>query len=474
MHKFTIDNKTGVIEFNTFNYLYISQNRNLNLDRSIDYTAIIVEGKNADFARMAIKRIRSNHNPEIYLKPILILNGTVAREAPIRELIDGMIYSFDQLEIVERHILEILDRVKEIQLVNSVSMEAQLITKLMVFMYTRNQKRLEPIPSVHSNTNYTFPFLALHFDFKEEYLQFELLEIARSEGLLNNDFFDRTYFCSNCKSSCLSMREVCPKCNSSNSETYDVVHHFPCAYVGPITDFQNSLDDALNCPKCSKRLRHIGVDYDKPSVLHHCKKCLNSYQDYFVHARCMSCSFDNPVEALIPVEINAFNLTRKGEYAALYGFVHTPKDIEQIIGTVKQDTFKTMVKFEIERIKQTEGISNIIGVNIVNSSHVYSKIGSKAQQELLKDIVSVVRSNIRSSDAITFHSSSLILISMYDIPLRIAENITRDILVLLKKLIDNNFNDLAIDLVSNIRQLNIQLSGELQIEQLINLFNQDE
>jgi hypothetical protein len=466
----SIQNSENVIVFKKNKYLFVSQQRKLEIDRSQEYSGIIVDGKNPDFARMAIKRVRSNFQPEVYLKPILILNGTVYREQFVQELTDGMIYNFDQLELVESIVEGINLRIKDVQFLNSISIEAQIISKMLSFMYTREKMNLDPIPSVYSNTNFSYPFLSCHFEFKDEHQLFDILEIARSEGLITGDFYDRTYLCSNCKSSRLSMREVCPKCNSSNSETYDVIHHFPCAYVGPETDYKNEIDDQLNCPKCSKQLKHIGVDYDKPSVLHRCKKCLNSFQDYFVHARCMSCSFDNPVESLIPLEINSFSMTRKGEYAAVYGFVSTPKDIEQIIGTVKYDTFKTMAKYEIERIKQTDGSSNIVALNIVNSSHVYSKIGSKAQQLLLKDIVSSIRSSIRSSDMITFHSSSVVLISLNDIPTKIAERLTKDILMILDRLIRNNFTDTEIQLESRVHRVNIQFSADLQIDQIISSF----
>ncbi len=470
MSAIAINNENSTIEFQGFTYLYISSNRKLRIDRSAEHAAIIIEGKDIDFVRLVVKRIRSSFQSGIYLKPILLLNGNSHRDTYIRELTDGMIYSFDQLELVQQHVHQINEKINEIMFIHSLSMEAQLLTKLLAYMYSRGLSELEPIPSIHSNTNYTFPFLAAHFDFKEEFQIFEILEIARQEALFVAEFFDRTYLCSNCKSSHLSMREVCPKCNSSNSETFDIVHHFPCAYVGPISDFGNELDDQLSCPKCSKRLRHIGVDYDKPSVLHHCKKCLNTYQDYSVKARCMSCSYDNPVESLISAEISTYRITKKGEYAAVNGFVSTPKDIEEIIGTVKYDTFKTMCKYEIERIRQTDGSSNIVGINIVNSSRVYSKIGTKAQQELLRDIVASVRASIRSSDMIAFHSSSIILISLNEIPTKIAERLTQDIIKILSTLLDNNFKDFNVELISAVRKLNYHLTADLQIDQMLNAF----
>ena len=52
----------------------------------------------------------------------------------------------------------------------------------------------------------------------------------------------------------------------------------------------------------------------------------------------------------------------------------------------------------------------------MNASQIYSKVGTEAHQTLLKDLVSVIRNSIRTSDVITFKSSSIILISMNEIP----------------------------------------------------------
>ena len=464
----TIDNSKGTVHFGELVYLYLSPNRSVVLERSMDYAGIIVDGKNHHFARMVIQRIRGNFKPEIYLKPILILNGTAHREPFLRTLIDGTLFSFEQITLVHDYLGSIRQRIKDLNLIHSLSVEAQIITKLLAYMYTRELKELEPISYVYSNTNYTFPFVACHYPFDDEHTIFDVMKIAQEEGLFNSEFFDRTYSCSNCTSSHLNYREVCPKCQSPNAISEDLIHHFPCAYVGPISDFTNQLDDQLDCPKCSRRLRHIGVDYDKPSILHTCQKCTNTFQDFNVYAKCISCLFENPVELLIATDILRYTLTKKGEYAAINGFSSTPKDIEQIIGTVKYDTFKTMVKYEIERLKQTDGSSNIVVIKIVNAGDFYSKVSHDAQKVLLKEIVSEIRSSIRSSDMITFHSSSTILIAMNEIPKRISERITAEILQLLRTLIENNFKDFTIQLESNVSQLNYQLSADLQMDMVIN------
>lgn len=464
---FNFDVNTGTIEYLEQRYLFVSPTSKLSIDKSLDYDCIIIDGKNIDFVKMIVKKIRKNNNPMIYLKPIVLLNGNAHKDPFINNLIDGVIYSFDQIKLIYISISEIIELINNLDFISSISFESMLISKLLYYMYTRNIKTLEPIPYIFSNTNYCYPILSVNFKYSEENKVFELIKIAEDEGLFKSKFIDLSYSCSNCKSTHLSYRETCPRCGNSHTDTFDIVHHFPCAYVGPITDFTNEIDDQLSCPKCSKSLKHIGVDYDKPSVLHICKNCENKFQDYNVKAKCMYCNQDNLVENLSSQEIREYTLTQKGENYSIQGYVSTPKDIEEIIGTVKYDTFRTIVKYEIERIKQSEGASNIVSITINNAGQFYSKVGSSRQQTLLKDLVREIRSSIRSSDMISFYSSSVILITMFEIPDRIAVRIMNEIVTALKKLVENNFNDLEIQLKPHVHLLNTKLSAELQINQLI-------
>jgi hypothetical protein len=462
-----IDASKGDIEYLSTKYIYVSPSRDLKIDRSLAYVGIILDGKNSDFVKMIIKRIRGNNNPLIYLKPIIILNGNAHRDPFVKALIDGVIYSFDQIPLIHENVSTINELYGQLTIINSISYEALTISKLLYFMYTRELKVLDATPYSLSNTHYSYPFLSCNFSNFEEYQVLEILEIAVQEGIFKSKFIDRIYLCPNCKSGHLSYRETCPKCGSPQTDSFDIIHHFPCAFVGPITDFNNDVDDQLNCPKCSKKLKHIGVDYDKPSVLHQCKNCDNRFQDFHVKAKCMSCTVDNPVNSLIDREIYDYQLTKKGENYAIQGYVSTPKNIEDIIGTVKYDTFRTVVKYEIERLRQTEGISNVVALTIMNVGQFYAKVGTNGQQVLLKDIVAEIRSSIRSSDMITFYSSSVILVTMFEIPTRIAKRIMDEIVRLLDVLTKNNFTDLVIEIDANVHQLNYNLSGDLQISQLI-------
>lgn len=463
----TSDDNERVIEYAGHSFYIIYNTDSLKTDKIVYYDAVIVEAGDPEFTRQILVRIRGHINHEHYLKPVFLLKGSNVRDPYINLLIDGVIYSLEQIKLILPSIQNIQLRTKDLTFTRSLSFEAQIIEKTLTFMYTREIRKMEPITDFNSGIGYTYPILSVNFLHNEEYQVLDIIKIMKEENLVTTSFFDSVYLCKKCVSGYLSYREVCPKCHSSNAESQDVIHHFPCGYVGPISDFQNQLDDELNCPKCNKTLRHIGVDYDKPSVIHDCLSCGHRYQDFNVKAKCLTCGFDNDVEQLSKRIINDLTITKKGEQVAINGYVSTNKDLEEIIGTVKFSTFKTMFRYEIERLRQTEGKSNLCMIHVQNSGEVYSKIDSDLQKTLLKDLVQVIRKNIRTSDVITFYSSSTILVAMNDIPLKIARRLMEEIVELLKKLLETNFEDIIVNIEFEVKAIKFDLSSDLQIQQLV-------
>lgn len=455
-----------VLEVGNYTFYVCRPSAPFVLEKIMIYDAFIIEAGDYFFTLNAIRKIRSHLNPECYLKPVFLYKGSDNRDPLIHHLSDGVIFSYEQVNFLVPVLEKIYLRIAEINHTKSISFEAQMIDKCLNMLFTREKTRIEPLPYLNSSIAYTYPELSVNFHPRDEWQVLDLLQLMETEGLLQGEFSDRIYQCTNCSGGYLIFREVCPTCQSTDNTSEDLIHHYPCAFIGPISDFQNELDDQLNCPKCNKGLRHIGVDYDKPSIIYTCNHCQSKFQDIHVQARCISCSHDNPVENLIPRAIKNYRLTKKGETVASTGYVSTSKDIEEFIGTIKLDTFKTMLKYEIERLKQNDYISNIGCVYIRNAGELFSMIGSNSQRALLKDLVEIVRRNLRSADLITFLNANTLMVSMNEIPTRVAEHILKEIGEIMTRLIRKNFKNFEADIRYKVQPLNTKLSHELQIQQL--------
>jgi hypothetical protein len=453
-----------------FNLYVCLHGKPLELEKAIIYDAIIIEAGDQPHTLNLVRKVRSHLNPECYLKPIFLYKGSDNRDVLIHNLTDGVIFSLDQTSFLIPVIEKIYLRIADLTHTKSISFEAQMIDKCLNLLYTRQKIDFPAIMYIGSSIGYTFPELSVNFHLRDEWQVLDVLNIMESEGLVQGDYTDRIYQCNQCSSGYLIYREVCPTCNSTNCSSEDLIHHYPCAFIGPISDFKNELDSQLHCPKCNKNLKHIGVDYDKPSIIYTCKNCNGRFQDINVKAKCVLCLNENEIEKLVTKEIKNYRLTKKGETAATTGYVSTAKDIEEFIGTIKIDTFRTMVKYEVERLKQNDYNSNLACIYLKNAGGLYSMIGANSQRALLKDLVDVVRRNLRSSDLISFMNANSLLIQMNEIPVKIAEHVLAEICDIMKRLISKNFKNYETDIRYKVVPITTRLSHELQIQQLTNEF----
>lgn len=451
----------------TFSFGIMNSTEHWPNERVMGYDAIIIDAVDPEFIRKKVFKLRSHHNQDIFLKPIFLLKSSGKLDPVVNELIDGVLFSLEQIDLIVGRVQEIFLKSNDILAIKSTSFEAEIINKVINFMTSRDKKKLAPIPYIHSGIGYFIPEISVNFGINDEHNVLRIMQIAEDEGLFTSTFSERVYLCTNCNGGYLNYREVCPKCSSSHANTEDMIHHFTCAYVGPISDFQNTIDDDLNCPKCNKTLRHIGVDYDKPSVLHTCQNCNHRYQDYHVKAKCLSCHFENPVENLISKEIRNYVITRKGISVAYNGFISTSKDFDEIPGTVKYDVFKIMLRYEIERLRQNDYTSNIGFVHISNAGEIYSRIGVDRQKSLISEMIEILRQNLRSADFISFYDASTLVLSMNEIPNKIANKILNEIANLTTVLLKRNFKSIDIEIKTNAVSLETQISHELQLQNLM-------
>jgi hypothetical protein len=458
------DNK---IEFENLLFCILDNTSSLKIDHLMGYDAIIVDARDADFARLMIKKIRTHYNPEFYLKPIFLINYKESKDPFLNYLHDGLVYSYDQIKELAEVVKQIFFKTTQLDYQLIPSFEAQAMKKVLNYMYTRDLKTLKPYVDLNSIIGYTFPEISVNFDDAEEAQVLEILEWAEREGLIWPDFHERIYLCNQCSSGFLSYREVCPHCNSSNSKSEDLVHHFPCAFIGPISDFKNPIDNTLTCPKCNKGLRHIGVDYDKPSIIHHCNNCDNNFQDFFVKAKCISCSQDIEVQYLIPKSINIYKLTKKGRAAATNGFLSSGQEVEEIFGTINMSTFKVMLHYELERVKANPAQKTSIAlINLENIFELYNKVGKKAEKSLLGDLVSLIRENIKPSDFIAFENSSTLYLGLVNTDAMQAEQQLMNLTLVIEKVIRTNFNGFEVKVLSKGKILHPHSKAETQLQDL--------
>lgn len=326
-----------------------------------------------------------------------------------------------------------------------------MMLRLLKFMHSREIKELKPIPYRNSLIGYHYPFLSIHFDFDKEIEILNLLKKMEKAGYLSESFEESIYLCNQCSNSYLNIREVCPKCESGNLRSEDIVHHFACGYVGPLSDFMDeSSPNAMRCPKCEKFLKHIGVDYDKPSAMYNCNNCGAQTQNPLLKSQCKNCHVEVPVENLVNRHINSYQITEHGHIIARSGVNIKLDDAE--IRTVEGGhklkhggAFERSVKKEILRKKQADFDCAISLIRLENLNMLVDSMDPSDAENLFKDLEEVVFNDIDPLCEIELSRPDLIFILLPEKNEEKASIIVRQIVNRLDLLLYDNYPSVEIN-----------------------------
>jgi hypothetical protein len=135
----------------------------------------------------------------------------------------------------------------------------------------------------------------------------EILEKWAVLGVLQRDFIDRVTVCPKCQS-LPTFRTGCPNCGSARLANDRLIHHFACAHVGRIGDFESNGD--LVCPKC--RVPHLIVasDFDYVTGPYQCLDCRWSNIEPEQVAHCLGCQYRFPAYQAADQELRGFRAHR--------------------------------------------------------------------------------------------------------------------------------------------------------------------
>ncbi len=265
-----------------------------------------------------LKNIRTHHSSKIMLKPVFLYAPQKNLSLIEKWTIDGLIQDLNLLNDIVYKTNQIYKHFQVDSIPNTTVYDFN-INKSIIFHNSRGLSEISPFVTRYSKLGYQFPFLSYFYDYEDKSTALNALKLGTQKQWLIPEFLDTVYVCNNCEDGFLVYREVCPHCFSSNLKEEEIIHHFRCAHVGPLSQFTQSgtLKDELSCPKCYKELQHVGVDYDRPGVIQHCNHCHKDFQKITILTRCSSCSQEIPVEHLFKKDINKFTLTPKGIHEAV-------------------------------------------------------------------------------------------------------------------------------------------------------------
>ena len=248
-------------------------------------------------------------------KPIFANTAMKGKEQVFDYIIDGYVS-----DMSNEKVYEIIDRIKAARQKYEIKDEMarptnpyQLFANINKYHLSRDKRTLEHKLIEKSSLGYINPIMEHYhslglfhlsdlFMWKDSMLEAGVLQVKK--------FIMKEHLCPKCNHSHLLYTECCPQCGSSNLSIQNIIHHFSCANVSAEETY--NVGGVMVCPKCHKKLRHIGVDYDRPAVVYSCNDCENTFTVPRTMATCCYCESTVPVNTLVMRDVVDYEITNEG------------------------------------------------------------------------------------------------------------------------------------------------------------------
>ena len=285
--------------------------------RTEDFDAIFVEdhGQSRYELSFQLQHMSPIQGMKSHMKPLFLAATLKGRTHELSILIDGFASTPDD-EKMSEHIEEIYDKLALIETFDISEVKANnyvYFLKLCKYAISRGMYTFTTSLEEAYAQGHTALFVAKQHNMpantKAEFVRFNqtLRELGYAE---RKKFEERIHVCPHCKGSHLFYMEACPKCDSSLLKEEPVLHHFRCANISPESSY--AYDGELRCPKCHQMLRHIGVDYDRPSNVYTCQECNHAFLHTRMKVYCTTCKKTVRPSELLAQDIYSYEFTSEG------------------------------------------------------------------------------------------------------------------------------------------------------------------
>lgn len=402
--------------------------------------AILITASKEEEVVQILRRIRNQIEQKAFLTPVFAPNDHFSNA--LLQQFDG-VYKPNNDNWIITFSQSINSRIGKLPILKAnLNFEQELLLKIFQFLYTR-EKDIQPYTDRRSKIGYGYTLINSFLPAGDNYKLLQLLDKYVNKGYLQAHKREIINLCPSCLGSYLNFKECCQNCHDINIEAESLIHHFRCAHVSMEKDF-NKKNNQLECPKCSRTLRHIGIDYDKPADIYECKSCHHQSQETIIRVKCIDCEHDMELSKLQQLDINSFSLNLAGRKAAIDGFLHIlniEKATQEERTTVNWEMFKFIIQQERERSKLVQSNSSLSFINI--EPQLLEPLSADRQEQLSNEFTKIIKSYLRKVDIVACKNANTYAYFMPEV--------TETEIDKMKQLLSHNLNKLLTD--------NLQITG---------------
>jgi len=435
----------------------------LDTQKAIDSYFFVLDGDDKDSAIEMLRFIRSHPNTKIYLKPVVLGAGVAQQDTILSAAVDAVSHtnetSFPISEEQEELINKIVATQSYQQKITSILGQQQISLRILRFISSRKHIEQVPIMTPELLTGHSYPMLEQFFDSVDESI-WKMLELLKNQHLLEGRFISKAYHCTHCESAFLNFMETCPDCKSANIKSDELVHHFRCGHAAAMQDFRTG--DILVCPKCQQGLKHIGVDYDKPSLVFSCNDCQHVFAEPVPTTKCYRCGRRTNPEDQIQRTVYAYKISALGANVALFGQEQLfTKLLKENLDFMDNAGFQRVIVLEKSRVERYAiSTSCVLVIDIKGLADALVELGERGLG-FYKDLVNAFVETLRKSDILTVVGRSAVTILL-------TETNEEGAHLVLERLMENieHIFEQSLSIPSNAMGKVIPVNNELNMNQL--------
>jgi Thaumarchaeal output domain 1 len=269
-------------------------------------------------------------------------------------------------------------------------------------------------PSANPNAEHGYAYALIGDDVEQD------LAFLSARNYVEPRFFDRVSLCPKCDSHHLNVREICPGCKRAHLSAEGLLHHFACGYVGIPSEFSPTEDGSYLCPKCNRRMHHLGTEFDRLGKAFSCRGCGLISENPPAEAVCLACGARNRAEDLISVLIFSYVLTSRGAAALRRGSLFDGD--EEDITVVDTPVYRRKVTLEFldNELRRLQRFKDTFSLLLIKCApEALGPSGNQAPTEWL----SRLRENLRDVDLIGQVGDALYIVILPQTKRREAESL---------------------------------------------------
>lgn len=126
-------------------------------------------------------------------------------------------------------------------------------------------------------------------------------------GIFRPKLVDRVLLCPQCQG-VATFRKGCRSCGSVRLHSRPLFHHFACAHVGFVGEFEQ--EGGIVCPKCRTKNLIVGADYEHLSGPFRCLDCDWSDTELDLVGQCLRCELRFPANQAVEEDLVGYHVER--------------------------------------------------------------------------------------------------------------------------------------------------------------------